>query len=138
MAQTTEYMTVELLTLQGPEYRRVSTAPPRPATLEEIPVIDLHNLDLTEDEKMEVAASIVSAATGSGFFYIKNHGIPDEVITNALAQAKLFFAQSEDKKMEVRSRKDRWGNGWAPVRSGQINVTESPGLSCPHIQIENY
>jgi hypothetical protein len=128
MTQATEYTTVELLTLQGPEHRRVSTAPPRPATLEEIPIIDLHGMKYSEDVKMEIVAYIKSAATASGFFYIQNHGISEDVVANALKEAKLFFSQSEEKKMEVRNRKNRWGNGWAPVRSGQINASESPGL----------
>ena len=38
------YTTIELLTPAGPEFRRVSTAPPRPATRNEIPVIDLHGM----------------------------------------------------------------------------------------------
>ena len=61
--------------------------PPRDCTVEEIPVIDLSPLysEKLEDRK-QLAKDINGAATNTGFFYIKNHGIPDAAIANAKKQ----------------------------------------------------
>ncbi len=132
---------VELLTLAGPEYRRVSTAPTRPATADEIPVIDLEGvwwhsrgaLGSAQDEasaqeaKARIAAAIRAAATGAGFFYVTNHGIPAAVVTAARDHAQRFFALPLADKMRVHSRLDPLGNGYSPVRSAQINRSETKG-----------
>ncbi len=121
------YTTVELLTLAGPEHRRVSTAPPRPATLDEIPIIDLRGMKIGSEEKAHIAAAIRAAATDSGFFYIKNHGIPQDVIESALRQAKALFSQPDDVKMRVWSRNNTSGTGYTPAGTSQINRSETKG-----------
>ena len=130
MARQTEprYKLMELWTPEGPVHRRVSTAPPRPATLEEIPIVDLKGMTFAGEEKVQTAMAIKTAATTYGFFYIRNHGIPDTVIADALAQAKRFFSLPEEKKMLVSSRRNHSRNGFAPVGSGQINRDETKGL----------
>jgi len=122
------YSMLELWTPEGPVHRRVSTAPPRPATLEEIPIVDLGGAQSEDAEEMAKAASAIkTAATTYGFFYIKNHGIPENVIGEAFAHAKRFFLQSQEEKMLVHSRLDSFRNGFAPVGSGQINRSETIG-----------
>ncbi len=128
------YTTVELLTLSGPEYRRVSRAPPRPATADEIPVIDLGgggggggDSEGEKKKKEKTAAAIREAATGSGFFYVRNHGIPEAVVGRALEAAKAFFAQDEEAKMRVWNRKTSSRNGYCPLGSSQINRSETKG-----------
>jgi len=123
---------LELWTPEGPVHRRVSTTPPRPATLEEIPIVDLKGMKFEGREKAETASAIRTAAMTYGFFYIKNHGIPQDVITNALVQAKSFFSQPEEDKMLVGSHMNRFRNGFAPVGSTQINRAETRGLSRPY------
>ncbi|KAE8352407.1 2OG-Fe(II) oxygenase superfamily protein [Aspergillus coremiiformis] len=124
MAQT-QYTHVELLTLNGPEFRRVSTAPPRPPTDDEIPVIDLHPIHGDQAARAELAARVRAAATNTGFFYIKNHGIPEQLITEALSQAEAFFSQSDSDKKQVSSSKFESAMGYHGVGSTQINRTES-------------
>ncbi|RAH68439.1 isopenicillin N synthase family dioxygenase [Aspergillus aculeatinus CBS 121060] len=125
MTTECEYTHVELLTLNGPEYRRVSTAPPRLPTKDEIPVIDLNPIDGDAQERQQLAAKVRAAAENTGFFYIKNHGIPEELIQEALAQAQAFFQQSEEDKLKVASAKMKLMGGFHGVRSTQINKTES-------------
>lgn len=86
---------LELRTAYGPVYRTILDAPPRDCTPAEIPIIDLLGLysDDLQDRK-SLATEIRTAATGSGFFYIKNHGIPDKVIADAKKQA-LAYALSQ-------------------------------------------
>ena len=52
----------------------------------EIPIIDLSALSLDEQ-----ASKIINAATTVGFFYVKNHGIAQELIDQAFAASRGFF-----------------------------------------------
>jgi len=82
---------LELRTAYGPVYRTILNTPPRDCTPAEIPIIDLSSLHSDElHDRKSLATKIQSAATGSGFFYIKSHGIPDEVIANAKKQALAY------------------------------------------------
>ncbi len=78
---------LELRTAYGPVFRDVLNVPPRDCTPEEIPIIDLAPLysDNVEDRKA-LAGRIRKTAVNTGFFYIKNHGILDEIIENAKNQ----------------------------------------------------
>jgi hypothetical protein len=78
---------LELRTAYGPVYRNVSTAAPRECHLDEIPIIDVSDLYGDLAAKRRLAAKVKEAAKGTGFFYIKNHGISDEIIEKARAQA---------------------------------------------------
>ncbi|KAJ7258774.1 hypothetical protein B0H12DRAFT_436015 [Mycena haematopus] len=53
-----------------------------------------------------------------GFFYVKNHGIPDEVTQGTLAQMARFFDLPLDKKLEVENKKSSNFMGYTPVLSG--------------------
>lgn len=79
----TEFTQLELRSAYGPVFRKVSTAPPRDSRPEEIPVIDISTIYDGPGARAELAKSIKTAAEGTGFFYIKNHGIDEGTITNA-------------------------------------------------------
>ena len=55
-----------------------------------VPVIDLSRPDAAE--------AMWAAATSVGFFTVTNHGVPDELIENAFASSKQFFARDLDAK----------------------------------------
>ena len=133
-----EYTKVELMTLTGPEFRRVSTATTRPATADEIPIIDLDGMwfykteetaasDSARQAKERIAREIRTAATGAGFFYVTNHGIASAVVSAALDNAQRFFSQSLEDKLRAHSKLEPLGNGYSPVHSGQINRSETKG-----------
>jgi hypothetical protein len=117
--ETPGYTTIELLTPHGPEFRRASTAPARKPADDEIPVIDLSPLDGNLAARQALAAQVCSAAKNTGFFYVSNHGIPEEVIQGALEQAQRFFALPRERKQSISRYRD--------VDSTHINKTESKG-----------
>ncbi|KAJ5736318.1 uncharacterized protein N7483_001443 [Penicillium malachiteum] len=123
-----QYTQVELLTLDGPAFRRVSTAPPRPATDEEIPIIDLSTIDGDLKAKETIATEVKAAAENTGFFYIKNHGISEELIERALTNARTFFEQTDEQKDLVFHAKFKNSVGYHGVGSSQINIKETKGL----------
>lgn len=127
MTTLLEYTQVELLTLSGPEFRRVSTAPPRPPTEDEIPIIDLASVDKDLEARKSLASKVRAAAESTGFFYIKNHGISEELIENALSQAKAFFDQPIEKKQLASSKIQKNADGWHGLGTTQVNKTETRG-----------
>lgn len=118
---------LELRTALGPVYRDVLCNPPRDCTPEEIPVIDLEPIfshDLAERQK--VAAQIRTAAVNTGFFYIKNHGIPADTIAKCKQQVLNFMAQPAEAKELVSARKySRFFNGYTSPASTNISPSES-------------
>jgi isopenicillin N synthase-like dioxygenase len=121
------YTYVELRTLNGPEYRRVSTQPPRLPTENEIPIIDLSPIDGDLQSRKELASQIRKAAQSTGFFYVKNHGLPEDLIGDALSQIKRFFAQSDEEKEKVSYHKSEVAEGYHGVGSTQVNLKETKG-----------
>lgn len=78
-------------------------APSRWIDVEDIPVIDMApSLDGSREGLAQVARAVKAAAEGPGFFYVKNHGVPWDLVTTARAAARRFFAQSLEKKQEVK------------------------------------
>ncbi len=121
------YTTIELLTPNGPEFRRVSTAPARPPRADEIPLIDLTNINDNIEARKKIAQEVRQAAENTGFFYIHNHGIDESLIQAALDETKAFFAQPLDMKEKLSRENTGPGMGYRAVNSTQINRTESRG-----------
>jgi hypothetical protein len=129
MSATQTYTTVELNTGTGPVYRKVSTAPPRKPTADEIPIIDLSEIDGSLENRVAIAAKIRKAAENTGFFYVSNHGIEEELIQRSLEKFKTFMAQPLDQKKRASSDKSGMGIGYKGLKSTQINRSEMSG-SC--------
>lgn len=84
-----------IMTAQHQDY-----AAAKALSLEDIPVIDFAPL-LQEGDIRAVSEPLMAAALNTGFFYIKNHGISQQVIDNALETSKRFFRLSAEQKQQV-------------------------------------
>jgi isopenicillin N synthase-like dioxygenase len=73
----------------------------RAATATTIPVLDLAPLDQGEDAAAGFCDDLGRATHEVGFFYLVGHGIPQEVIDRAFADAGRFFALPEEEKRAV-------------------------------------
>jgi isopenicillin N synthase-like dioxygenase len=134
---TATYTTVQLLTPHGIKHRRVSTAPPRPATADEIPLIDLQPINGDAAARKDLAAKVKAAAENNGFFYVYNHGIPEDLIQSALAHAKDFFAQPvEEKEKSSFHLSGKQSSGYHGVGTTQINSKETKGAYNPYYSNE--
>ncbi|RYP25881.1 hypothetical protein DL768_011645 [Monosporascus sp. mg162] len=118
---------LELRTALGPVYRDVLPNPLRDCTPEEIPVIDLTPMfSEALSERHKVASQIRCAAVSNGFFYVKNHGIPTEVIARCKQQVLKFMRQPQEQKDLLDSRKhSKYYNGYHGHRKTQISPSES-------------
>lgn len=92
----------------GKEARRVDFS--------EIPVIDIGAM-LANDEadKRETALKVREVAANVGFFYVKNHGVPDVVIAQARATADRFYNLPEEIKCKYNVMKSKRHKGYVPV-----------------------
>ncbi|CAE6374838.1 unnamed protein product [Rhizoctonia solani] len=77
----------------------LTTQPIRP--FQSIPIIDISGLSGDADSKAKVASEIQDACIHVGFFYVKNHGIDENVITSATNASRRFFDLSLEEKMKV-------------------------------------
>jgi isopenicillin N synthase-like dioxygenase len=83
----------------------IAPAPPPAASAADVPVLDLAPLLAGEDID-GLAREVRRACEGMGFFYIRNHGVPAEVIEGAFAASRRFFEQPLDARMKIH--KDRF------------------------------
>ena len=94
---------LELRTAYGPVYRDVLNMPPRDCTAEEIPVIDLSGLYSERlEDRQKLARELRAAGVNTGFFYITNHGIPDQTIKNARKQLLAYVDGNLEKVDETK------------------------------------
>lgn len=125
-----EFVKLELRTAYGPVFRDVSTKPPRDARPDEIPLIDLSGINGTTAERTRLVEDIRQASENTGFFYIINHGIPQDVIENARKAAMRFFKQSHDEKMKVSKRRSKHFNGYHANGMSKASRTEGGKFEC--------
>lgn len=86
---------LELRTAYGPVFRDVLNTPPRDCTAQEIPVINLAPLYSSRlEDRKGLASEIRTAASNTGFFYIKNHGIDEKTIDDAKKQLLAWVYES--------------------------------------------
>lgn len=123
-ATASDVYQLELTTAYGPVYRDVRRTPPRDCDPSEVPIIDLSGIYGDLDARKGLAAIIQDAAENTGFFYIKNHGIPKTVVDAARAQSEAFFTQPEDEKRRATTAKSKFFNGWTEKYAFQISPTE--------------
>jgi isopenicillin N synthase-like dioxygenase len=90
-----------------------------------LPVIDV--ADLGSDERLpEIAAEIRAACTGPGFFYIRNHGVPEATIASAVAAARRFFHLPAEVKAATRANLAH--RGWHAAGGAVMAGATKPDL----------
>lgn len=83
---------------------------------DKIPVIDIGAM-LGDDEqaKKATAKQIRDAAVNVGFFYVKNHGVSEDVIEAAHETATRFYDLPTDIKCQYDVKKTKRHKGYVPV-----------------------
>lgn len=115
---------LQLASGAGPVYRDVLRTPVRDCLPSEVPVIDLARINGNAEERAALAKVIRAAAENTGFFYITDHGVPEEKITAAHEQAKTFFNQPADRKAKVSTSLSKYLNGWHKRGDAHSSPTE--------------
>ncbi len=101
--------------------------PPKPA--EHIPVIDLApSLSGDRDGMQSVAWEIHKACRDTGFFYVKNHGVPEELALAQLEWAGRFFALPVDEKLKLDFKSSPRRLGYEPFLRQVLDEGSAPDL----------
>lgn len=81
----------------------------------ELPVVDVAGLYSDNPaDRAEVAAALGKAAREVGFLYVTGHRIGRDLRRKLLEQTKRFFAQAEERKMDVYIGKSTNHRGYVP------------------------
>lgn len=96
-----------------------------------IPIIDLSGISGDDIQTKEgIAAAVRTACTDVGFFYIINHGVPEDLIGRVFSQARRLFDCPLDKKMEIHVKKSPHQLGY--VADGDENANPLVGKADIH------
>ncbi|CAE6192169.1 unnamed protein product [Arabidopsis arenosa] len=69
-------------------------------------------IDLSSPEKLSTSRLIRQACLDHGFFYLTNHGVPEEMMEGVLMESKKLFSLPLDEKMVMARRGSR---GYSPL-----------------------
>ena len=86
--------------------------------------------------KEELLKQLTDACTRIGFFYVKDHDVPQQKIDQLFKTAEAFFAQDNEKKNEINYKKSRILRGYEPpaeVRTDETRKPESPAPQPPPV-----
>ena len=95
-------------------------APPRRASADEMPILDLGDW-LAGGPIDPVAEQFKAACSRTGFFYVANHGVPQEVIDSVFDAARRYFALPMQERLKDKID-ERFRRGFMPM-----GVTQHPG-----------
>ena len=85
-----------------------------------IPVISLARDDAA------VAADIRAACMAHGFFYVADHGVPEDLVAAQFAWAARFFALPEAEKAALDLRNSPARRGWEGIGAQTLDLSAQP------------
>ena len=91
-----------------------------------IPIIDFgsaYSCDL--QQRKALGAEIRRASIEIGFFYIKNHGVPEGLIERTFAASRAFFALPLAEKMRLHIAKQSHYSGYIPIAGEKLQDRDS-------------
>jgi isopenicillin N synthase-like dioxygenase len=89
-------------------------------------VIDLSGLDSADPAAIRrVAAELGRACRDAGFFYVRNHGVPDALIAGIFKQAQTLFAAPSVVKEELAIKRSRHNRGYVGMATESLNLAQA-------------
>jgi len=86
-------------------------------------VFDLEALDRGEDIE-----TLHAVCRDIGFFYIANHGVPEAVTNQAIAEMKAFFARPLAERMEICLARSTCHHGYEPMGAQTLEAGTPPDV----------
>lgn len=94
-----------------------------------LPVIDIGALSsLRFGDRLEVSLEIGSACRDRGFFYVVNHGIPEQLIARTLAESRKLFALPQAAKDAVHKSRSAANRGYESLGGQTLKPGGEPDL----------
>jgi isopenicillin N synthase-like dioxygenase len=101
--------------------------PPKPA--DHVPVIDVApSLSGDPEGLSSVAWEVHKACRETGFFYVRNHSVPEDLMHGQLAWARSFFALPADDKFKLDFSASSRRLGYEPFMRQVLDEGSSPDL----------
>ena len=89
---------------------------------EDLPVLDVNLWRSTSaSDKAEFARQLRIACHDVGFFYVRGHGVPDDVIAAAFAASKSFFDLPLERKLRIESINSPYFRGYTRLGNERTN-----------------
>jgi isopenicillin N synthase-like dioxygenase len=89
-------------------------------------VIDLAGLGLQDPAAVRrVAAELGRACRKVGFFYIRNHGVPDALMSGMFACSEAFFAAPRAVKDALAIKRSRHNRGYVGIATESLNLVQA-------------
>lgn len=96
----------------------------KPTPFSSIPLVDFGPMTSPDlGERMKVGAAVRDACTQVGFFYAKNHGVPQGVIDATFAAAHQFFDLPSATKKAIGVEKSDNNRGYTPLLGENTDPT---------------
>lgn len=109
--------------------RGYADPPAKSIPFEQIPLVDFKNFrNGSPVDRAHVAQEIGHALGHVGFFYLINHGIPEQVTENVFRVSRAFFAQPLDLKLAVSSEKTDNHRGYFPLGGENVDPLHTRDL----------
>jgi isopenicillin N synthase-like dioxygenase len=93
-----------------------------------LPVIDLAEWDDDDSSLSKVAARIGAACRDVGFFYVVDHGVSSELMTEAFAQSKRFFALPLADKQRIAIETIGGNRGYSGLMHEALDPGQGPDM----------
>lgn len=106
----------------------------------EVPIVDIRALvsaDADESARLAAAAAIGDACRNVGFFYVANHGIPEEDCDALLEESRRFFALPDEEKLKLRMGKTAQFRGYVPLL-GEVTQNKKDWHECIDLQPKSH
>ncbi|ROV93139.1 hypothetical protein VSDG_07383 [Cytospora chrysosperma] len=117
-------------------YRKVAE---KPSSFTSIPTIDLSNIDSPSfEDRKKIAKEIYDACHNCGFFYVQNHGIPEQVVSETFELLKRFFALDHETKMDAHVQKNPAIRGYEPMLETRLDPRTKGGKFTGHFSEYNF
>jgi isopenicillin N synthase-like dioxygenase len=91
------------------------------SAFQEVPIIDLRPDATSDEDRLAIAEQIRDACLRVGFFYVKNHRIPDSTISRVFEETKRFFSLPLEEKMKIDVHKSSNFKGYNALLSENNN-----------------
>jgi len=94
-----------------------------------LPIIDISGLSSADmADRKAVGAALRAACLDKGFFYIKNHGVSEDLISDVFSEAAAFFALPPEQKDEVNKARSTCNRGYEPLQGQTLEAGAPPDL----------
>jgi isopenicillin N synthase-like dioxygenase len=94
-----------------------------------LPVIDISGLSSRSlADRKTVGAQLRAACLDKGFFYIRDHGVPETLVEYVFKEAVAFFALPAEEKSQVDKSKSKANRGYEPLQGQTLEAGAPPDL----------